>query len=309
MIRKLEEKDIKKVEQLELSTINSSLGFDMLKSSINDEFKYFYVYEENDILGYISTIFDGLTVEILNFCVDSNYQNKKIGTKLLSYIINYFFKNGAKSFILEVRNNNLRAIHIYEKFGFKKIHVRKNYYANGDDALILEKKMDSIIDIHKAYLSYANYLNDINLDDVGYMHSTIYGIDLDDYSDKNIYKLTKDDAESLYDFCYKEIAHLDNNYANIYATCLKNNLINGNFSFFGIKDNDKLVGLLLVFKYNSLIEIEEIYIDSEYRNKGYFKALFSYVIDYYKKLDVKDVLVSVDKKDNTWMIYEKIGFR
>ena len=50
----------------------------------------------------MNTFIDGL--------VERGYQNKKIGTKLLSYIINYFFKNGAKSFILEVRNLMLTEI-------------------------------------------------------------------------------------------------------------------------------------------------------------------------------------------------------
>ncbi len=154
MIRRFKEDDILKIVELENSTLNTSLGFDMLKSSLENEMAYFFVLEENEkILGYISTMFDGEIVEILNFCVDKSYQHKGLGSKILAYIDNYFYSLKAKSMILEVRNNNIGAIKIYEKFGFKQIHIRKNYYSNGDDALILEHKLISCEDVYDNYVS------------------------------------------------------------------------------------------------------------------------------------------------------------
>ncbi len=153
MIRRFKEDDILKIVELENSTLNTSLGFDMLKSSLDNEMAYFFVLEENEkILGYISTMFDGEIVEILNFAVDKSYQHKGLGSKILAYIDNYFYSLNAKSMILEVRNNNISAIKIYEKFGFKQIHIRKNYYSNGDDALILEHKLISCEDIYDDYV-------------------------------------------------------------------------------------------------------------------------------------------------------------
>lgn len=154
MIRRLKEDDILKIVELENSTLNTSLGYDMLKSSLENEMAYFFVLEENEnILGYISTMFDGEIVEILNFCVDKNSQHKGLGTKILSFIDNFFYTLKAKSMILEVRDKNVNAIKIYEKFGFEKIHVRKNYYSNGDDALILEKKILLCGELYDSYIS------------------------------------------------------------------------------------------------------------------------------------------------------------
>lgn len=308
MIRRLEEKDIKRVEELELDTLGTTLGSSMLKNSINSNMEFYFVYEEKDILGYISTVYSGEQVEILNICVDKNNQNKKIGTKLLSYIINYFYDLKTRSFILDVRNNNLRAIHLYEKFGFKQIHTRKNYYSNGDDALIYEKKLDEILDIYKSYLSYASFLDNTNLKTIDFMHSSIYGINIDEYLDYPVSKLEEKDKDLLFDFYYNEIKNVDLDFANKYANTMINNLSNDKFDFFGIKNDNKLVSTLLVYKYNNSIEIEEVYVKEEYRNNKYFTTLFKYVIDYYLDKEIKDVFLSVDIKDTTYKIYQKMGF-
>ena len=43
-----------------------------------------------------------------------------------------------KFLTLEVRESNSKAISLYEKFGFKSLGKRKNYYQdNGEDALIM----------------------------------------------------------------------------------------------------------------------------------------------------------------------------
>ena len=168
MIRRLKEEDILKIVELENSTLNTSLGYDMLKSSLENEMAYFFVLEEEDnILGYISTMFDGEIVEILNFCVDKNYQHMGLGTKILSFLDNYFYTLKAKSMILEVRDKNINAIKIYEKFGFKRIHVRKNYYSNGDDALILAHKLISPEELYFSYVE-VNSKKEINKDYIKY---------------------------------------------------------------------------------------------------------------------------------------------
>ena len=43
--------------------------------------------------------------------------------------------------MLEVRKSNISAQKLYEKNGFKKISVRKNYYDNIEDAFIYLKAL------------------------------------------------------------------------------------------------------------------------------------------------------------------------
>lgn len=153
MIRRLKEEDISSVISLENETLNSSLGENILKDSITNPMAYFFVLEINKkIIGYISTMFDGEIVEILNFAINKENQHKGYGKELLIYIDNYFYSLKAKSMILEVRDKNVAAINIYNKFGFKKIHVRKSYYSNGDDAYILEHKLLNCEEVYDNYV-------------------------------------------------------------------------------------------------------------------------------------------------------------
>lgn len=79
-------------------------------------------------------------IEINTFFVKEEYRNKKIGTKLLEYLINYAKEKGMINITLEVRCNNDVAIHLYEKFGFKKVATREKYY-DGIDGILMEKKL------------------------------------------------------------------------------------------------------------------------------------------------------------------------
>lgn len=140
--------DIDWVISLENESLGTTLGYDMLKSFIDNDFSYAFVYDD---VGYISCNFDGYDVEVLNFCVSLKCQNKGIGRKLLNYALSYFYSKGAISAILEVRKSNIRAIHVYEMFGFKMINVRKCYYQNGEDAIVYQKVFIPFKDVFDSY--------------------------------------------------------------------------------------------------------------------------------------------------------------
>ena len=75
---------------------------------------------------------------VTNLCVHPNYQNQKLAHRLLLSSIEECYKNKIKYITLEVRVSNEKAIHLYEKFGFKSLGLRKKYYQdNNEDALIM----------------------------------------------------------------------------------------------------------------------------------------------------------------------------
>lgn len=195
MIRLYRECDIKNIVALELETLGTTLGEEMLKNDLSNHFAHYYVYlDGNALVGYISLNFDGFQAEILNFCVKKEYQGKGIGTKLISYAINILHSKGAESFILEVREHNINAIKLYEKLGFKQISRRKEYYSNKEDALVLLKQMVLYEDLEEAYITtfskkevYDNYIyyHDDKLKEK-YYHN-FYMCDNDDNIMKSLY--------------------------------------------------------------------------------------------------------------------------
>lgn len=46
-----------------------------------------------------------------------------------------------KDITLEVNINNIPAINLYKKYSFEEVGIRKKYYNNIDDALIMTKKL------------------------------------------------------------------------------------------------------------------------------------------------------------------------
>ena len=112
----------------------------------NNPFSHYLVYiKDNKILGFINyyDIYD--RVEIANFNVIEQYQNMGIGTKLIKRVIE--LSTNKENITLEVRSDNDKAIHIYEKYGFIKKATRKNYY-NGVDGILMEMKLMKDKDIY-----------------------------------------------------------------------------------------------------------------------------------------------------------------
>ena len=137
MIKELEKEEdlIKKL----LSNFNYVIHD--IRSDLNSNpFSHYIVYIENSmILGFINYYFMYDRIEIANFNVLDEYQNHKIGSKLLEYLINKY-QNSVDNITLEVRCDNEKAIHLYKKYGFIKKAIRKNYY-NGVDGLLFELEM------------------------------------------------------------------------------------------------------------------------------------------------------------------------
>lgn len=106
----------------------------------NSNFKCLMAIYKEEIIGYISFshIFD---IEIESIIVKSSYQRQGIGTLLLKYVFNFSKENKINNVFLEVRKSNLTAISLYKKMGFKIISIRKKYYENTEDALILKRQL------------------------------------------------------------------------------------------------------------------------------------------------------------------------
>ena len=68
-----------------------------------------------------------------------SYNVLKQELEILESLIDLCADLNVKSFTLEVNVNNTPAINLYEKFGFKNLGIRKKYYNNATDAIIMTK--------------------------------------------------------------------------------------------------------------------------------------------------------------------------
>lgn len=130
MIEEIKQEDLKFYEE------NSLLKKDYIEKEfeINPFAKFLVLKEENKVIGYIyySDIYE--RAEINQFEIETFHRNCGKGQKLLKKLIEAV----DKSITLEVRKDNISAIRVYEKLGFKRKAIRKNYY-DGVDGILMER--------------------------------------------------------------------------------------------------------------------------------------------------------------------------
>ena len=102
--------------------------------------KCFGYYIDNKLVSFIafSILYD--RAELNYIWTDEVYRNRGLASRL----INLMFEKctSLNNITLEVDINNNKAISLYHKLGFSDISIRKKYYLNGNDALLMLKEMN-----------------------------------------------------------------------------------------------------------------------------------------------------------------------
>jgi ribosomal-protein-alanine N-acetyltransferase len=135
-------KDLRKVYEVELESFDHPYPFPVFLNFLLKEPNGFLIAKMNDqIVGYIIGIIEKNIGTIVSIAVKKDYRRKGIGKKLLDCIIEYFKSKNISIINLQVRIDNYEAISFYENNGFKKVKILKNYYGDGCDAFLMEKKI------------------------------------------------------------------------------------------------------------------------------------------------------------------------
>jgi ribosomal-protein-alanine N-acetyltransferase len=109
---------------------------------VTNRFSTFIVAESSQIIkGYIGLRWDRKfsNLHISNFIVMKSWQHKGIGTQLFDYALEFAKINGIGKMSLEVGRDNQEAQGFYRKRGFESIQILESYYADGSDAVEMEK--------------------------------------------------------------------------------------------------------------------------------------------------------------------------
>jgi ribosomal-protein-alanine acetyltransferase len=95
--------------------------------------------DNHNIIGFvIGMIFaerEKLTGHILTIDVYPSHRRMGIGSTLLKQIEKIFIGKGVKTCYLEAREDNVAALNLYQKLGYKKVGNLKNYYKNAHGIL------------------------------------------------------------------------------------------------------------------------------------------------------------------------------
>lgn len=137
--------DLSEIEDILFSDFDDFWNVNIFKSELlNPNSKYIVAKTDNKIVGYAGIWKAVDDVHITNIVTAKNLRRHNIGSILLSNLIEMAKEEiGITSITLEVNHTNIPAQKLYEKFGFKVVGLRKKYYNNTDDAIIMSKTIDN----------------------------------------------------------------------------------------------------------------------------------------------------------------------
>ena len=69
----------------------------------------------------------------LGIAVAKKYWNRGVGSMLMEQLIRFAKEAGLEWLDLDVRSDNAAAIHLYEKFGFRRVGTRPAYFKIGNE--------------------------------------------------------------------------------------------------------------------------------------------------------------------------------
>lgn len=81
---------------------------------------------------------------VISIAVLPEHQRKGIGRALMEEAMLGMRSYNARECYLEVRASNIAAIRLYEKLGFEILRNLHGYYADGEDAYVMRKKLPPI---------------------------------------------------------------------------------------------------------------------------------------------------------------------
>jgi ribosomal-protein-alanine N-acetyltransferase len=115
------------------------------RDSLNPLFEAQCLWLEGELLGYFLAMHGVEEMHLLNITVAPARQGQGWGHMMLDALSLMSRHAGAQWLWLEVRQSNLRALKVYERYGFKQVSIRKDYYPAGrlqrEHAVVMSLKL------------------------------------------------------------------------------------------------------------------------------------------------------------------------
>ncbi|MEZ0239958.1 MAG: ribosomal protein S18-alanine N-acetyltransferase [Chloroflexota bacterium] len=132
--------DLVAVHRIEHASFSSPWPDDAYRSELqtNRLASYLVVRAADEIVAFGGIWLMVDEAHITTFAVDPAWRRQGIGERLLLALLDVALARRAREATLEVRLSNVGARRLYEKYGFRPVGLRPNYYTDdGEDALIM----------------------------------------------------------------------------------------------------------------------------------------------------------------------------
>ncbi len=121
--------DIEKILKIMRSGYHECWDKKFFLNSIKNKNSILYILKKRGrVVGFIAGMISEIDCDIVMMVIDIKSRQKGFGSLLLSNTLCALKGMGITNIYLEVAVNNIHAINLYEKIGFRKISTRKSYY-------------------------------------------------------------------------------------------------------------------------------------------------------------------------------------
>lgn len=144
-LKEMDNCDIKQISKLEKELFKDYWTYEMLNNYLSNHrwiTASIKIEGESVLAGYLIYLhISEDEIEILRIGVKKEFQGAGIAMALVEELTSKTQEKAISSILLEVADDNVPAIRLYEKLGFIREGIRKNYYDNNKDALLYRKKL------------------------------------------------------------------------------------------------------------------------------------------------------------------------
>lgn len=143
VIREMSPDDIPEVARIERESFTTPWAETSFRTELYSRFAVTRVAVLDDaVVGYICIRQIVDECHLMDLAVHPGYRRRGIATLLLNNVLPDIEASACRSLYLEVRMSNRAAKRLYEKFGFRVVGIRKNYYVNPPEhALVMMRPL------------------------------------------------------------------------------------------------------------------------------------------------------------------------
>jgi ribosomal-protein-alanine N-acetyltransferase len=138
VITQATEVDLDAIDEIEQHSFKSPWTRATFEGELKREWARIDVVRSSSrIIGFCDYWLVTTELHILAIATHPDFRGKRIATQLLEHVLEKARATGCSLATLEVRRSNRPAIALYERAGFKTVHVRPRYYQDDEDALVM----------------------------------------------------------------------------------------------------------------------------------------------------------------------------
>jgi ribosomal-protein-alanine N-acetyltransferase len=136
----LRDADMERVAAIEQDVYVFPWTVGNFRDSLASGYQCWGAWVRGELIGYAIVMTALEEAHLLNLAIASAWQGQGAASRLLTFLIDEARKTSCEMIYLEVRPSNLVGRHLYERFGFRQLGLRRDYYpavTGREDALFL----------------------------------------------------------------------------------------------------------------------------------------------------------------------------